>query len=42
VANGFVSEWQMDLIRVNSDMHTLLPMLVQDAGFSPKARTHRM
>ena len=42
VANGFVSEWQMDLIRVNSDMHTLLPMLVQDAGFSPKARTDRM
>ena len=31
--DGFVSDWQMDLIRVGSDAPVLLQALVQDAGF---------
>jgi uncharacterized protein (TIGR00730 family) len=42
VANGFMNDWQMDLIRVDCDPHHLLPALVQDAGLSPAARTELM
>jgi uncharacterized protein (TIGR00730 family) len=33
VQNGFVSDWQMDLIRVHDSAPELLSALVQDAGF---------
>lgn len=42
VASGFMNEWQMGLIRVDSNAHDLLPALVQDAGLSPAARTDLM
>ncbi|HVZ44657.1 MAG TPA: TIGR00730 family Rossman fold protein [Ramlibacter sp.] len=34
VAHGFMSDWQMDLVRVNADAATLLAELVQAAGMS--------
>jgi uncharacterized protein (TIGR00730 family) len=34
VTGGFVSDWQMDLIRVSSDLLALLPELVQAGGLS--------
>ncbi|OGB15136.1 MAG: Rossman fold protein, TIGR00730 family [Burkholderiales bacterium RIFCSPLOWO2_12_67_14] len=34
----FMGAWQMDLIRVDSDAHRLLPELVQAAGLSPAAQ----
>ena len=34
VQEGFVSDWQMDLIRVGADPESLLPLLIQDAGMS--------
>jgi uncharacterized protein (TIGR00730 family) len=39
VASGFMSDWQSDLIKVDSLHTSLLPALVQDAGLSPAART---
>ena len=38
VAQGFLSDWQMDLIRVGSQPGALLSELVQAAGFSPVAK----
>jgi len=38
VEHQFMNEWQMDLIRVGSDIATLLPDLVQAAGMAPEAR----
>ncbi|WP_137918013.1 TIGR00730 family Rossman fold protein [Hydrogenophaga sp. 2FB] len=38
VEQAFMNEWQMDLIRVGDDIATLLPELVQSAGFSPAPR----
>jgi len=38
VQQGFMGDWQMDLIRVGNDPLTLLPELVQAAGLSPAAR----
>jgi uncharacterized protein (TIGR00730 family) len=38
VEQAFMSEWQMDLIRVGSDLETLLPALVQAAGMAPETR----
>jgi uncharacterized protein (TIGR00730 family) len=32
VQHGFMSDWQMDLLRVGSDISTLLPALVQATG----------
>lgn len=37
VAAGFMSDWQMDLIRSSPDAIALLPELVQAAGLSPAA-----
>lgn len=34
VANGFMGEWQMDLVHVSSHLDALLPALVQEAGFT--------
>ncbi len=34
---GFISPWQMELIRVESDPKALLPTLVQAAGFATSA-----
>ena len=34
VQEGFVSDWQMDLIRMGADPESLLPQLIQDAGMS--------
>jgi hypothetical protein len=34
VAHDFMSEWQMDLVRVGDDVETLLPALVQAADLS--------
>lgn len=38
VENGFMSDWQMDMIRVGADLKALLPDLIQNAGFSPEPR----
>lgn len=38
VQQQFMGEWQMDLVRVDSDATRLLPDLVQAAGLSPAAR----
>jgi uncharacterized protein (TIGR00730 family) len=38
VEQQFMNHWQMDLIRVGSDIATLLPELVQAAGMAPEAR----
>ncbi|WP_439518846.1 TIGR00730 family Rossman fold protein [Hydrogenophaga sp.] len=38
VEHQFMNEWQMGLIRVGSDIATLLPALVQDAGMASEAR----
>ncbi len=38
VEQQFMNDWQMDLIRVGSDIATLLPDLVQAAGMAPEAR----
>jgi uncharacterized protein (TIGR00730 family) len=41
VAQGFLSDWQMDLIRSGSEPITLLQELIQEAGFSPQPKlTH--
>ena len=37
VRDGFMSDWQMDLVRVNEAAAPLLRQLVQDAGFNPPA-----
>ena len=37
VTQGFLSDWQMDLIRISSDPVALLEELVQAAGFAPRA-----
>ena len=34
VQQGFMSAWQMQLLRVDSDIATLLPALVQAAGLN--------
>ena len=34
VQHGFMSDWQMELLRVGSDIGTLLPALVQAAGLN--------
>ena len=36
VKSGFMSDWQMGLLTVESDPVTLLPQLVQAAGMSPQ------
>lgn len=38
VEQQFMNHWQMDLIRVGSEIATLLPELVQAAGMAPEAR----
>ena len=38
VAQGFMSAWQMDLIRIGTDAPALLEQLVQAAGFAAPAR----
>jgi uncharacterized protein (TIGR00730 family) len=37
-AQGFLSDWQMDLIRVGTEAPSLLRELVQAAGFSPEVK----
>ena len=34
VKNGFMNDWQMELLTVGGDLESLLPQLVQSAGFS--------
>jgi uncharacterized protein (TIGR00730 family) len=36
VAQGFMSEWQLDLLTVGTDAEELLPRLVQAAGTAPQ------
>lgn len=38
VAQGFMSDWQMDMLRVEVDAASLLPTLVQAAGLTTQAR----
>ena len=38
VAQGFMSDWQMDMLRVEADATALLPNLVQAAGLTTQAR----
>jgi uncharacterized protein (TIGR00730 family) len=39
VEQGFLSDWQLDMLTVSSDVNSLLPQLVQDAGFAPAGKT---
>jgi uncharacterized protein (TIGR00730 family) len=39
VAQGFMGDWQMDLVRVGADADTLLRQLVESAGWAPAAHT---
>jgi uncharacterized protein (TIGR00730 family) len=39
VAQGFMSDWQMDLVRVEPDLATLLPALVEAAALAPRRTT---
>lgn len=39
VEQGFLSDWQLDMVSVSSDVNSLLPKLVQDAGFAPAGKT---
>jgi hypothetical protein len=34
VRHGFMSDWQMGLLRTGADAQTLLPELVQEAGLT--------
>jgi hypothetical protein len=34
VNDGFVSDWQMNLIQQSSNLEQLLPLLIQEAGLS--------
>jgi len=38
VSQGFMSDWQMDMLRVEADATALLPALVQAAGLNAQAR----
>lgn len=38
VEQQFMGSWQMDLIRMDTDLQRLLPGLVQDAGLAPAAQ----
>jgi len=38
VQQQFLSNWQMDMVRVDTELQRLLPDLVQAAGLSPAAR----
>ena len=38
VTQGFLSDWQLELIKCGNDPEALLQALVQDAGFSPEAK----
>ncbi len=42
VQQGFMNDWQLDLVRVGLSPAELLPALVQDAGLAPAARTDLM
>jgi len=42
VQNGFMAEWQTQLVRVGNDAPVLLADLVEAAGFSPPAKTELM
>jgi uncharacterized protein (TIGR00730 family) len=39
VEQGFMSDWQMDLVRVEQDVATLLPALVEAAALAPRRTT---
>jgi uncharacterized protein (TIGR00730 family) len=39
VEQGFLSGWQLEMLTVSSDVNSLLPQLVQDAGFAPAGKT---
>jgi uncharacterized protein (TIGR00730 family) len=38
VKHGFLSDWQLELIKCESEPEALLAALVQDAGFTPQAK----
>jgi uncharacterized protein (TIGR00730 family) len=42
VQDGFMAEWQTQLVRVGNDAPVLLADLVEAAGFSPPAKTELM
>lgn len=35
VGQGFLNEWQLDMLNIDTEPRRLLPKLVQDAGFAP-------
>ena len=39
---GFMDHWQLDLIQISSSIDTLLPALVQNAGFAPPDRLEQI
>ena len=38
IKQGFLSDWQLELIKCESEPEALLAALVQDAGFTPQAK----
>jgi uncharacterized protein (TIGR00730 family) len=38
VEQGFLNDWQLDMLAVDTDPLRLLPKLVQDAGLTPGGR----
>ena len=42
VREGFMGDWQMDLVQTGEDAAPLLRQLVQAAGFTPPAHTERL
>ena len=39
IQQGFMGDWQMDLVQLGSEPEALLRQLVESAGFAPPART---
>jgi hypothetical protein len=42
VREGFMGDWQMDLVQLGEEAAPLLRQLVQAAGFAPPAHTDRL
>jgi uncharacterized protein (TIGR00730 family) len=42
VEQGFLSDWQLNMLTVSADVNSLLPHLIQDAGFAPAGQTNEL
>ena len=41
VRNGFMGDWQLDLVRTDHDLNVLLPQLIEHAGTAPQSQNLR-